>query len=148
MQAASACPGRKVVTGSSRSNLKSVSPGTFDRCREVGPSDRTLRTGVAVQANNGGAGSRPRWHKSGALCQATRTGRNATDTPRVRMVVAPIGLVSEGSISQVVAGGCGVVVEGRCGGQRAALSTASRPVRVSASSTNPQPDVAAIAPKF
>jgi len=47
--------------------------------------------------------------------------------PRVRMVVAPIDLVSEGSVSQIVVGGCGVVVEGRCGGQRVlALSTASR----------------------
>jgi hypothetical protein len=68
--------------------------------------------------------------------------------PRVRMVVAPIDLVSEGSVSQVVVGGCGVVVEGRCGGQRAALSTASRPVRASASSTTPQPGAAAIPPRF
>ena len=71
-----------------------------------------------------------------------------TQAPRVRMVVAPIDLVSEGSVSQVVVGGCGVVVEGRCGGQRAALSTASRPVRASASSTNPQPGAAAIPPRF
>ena len=68
-------------------------------------------------------------------------------SPCVRMVVAPIDLVSEGSVSKVVVGGCGVVVEGRCGGQRVALSTASRPVRVSASSTSRQPGAAAFSPR-